>query len=106
MGQRRPSDAEKQEQLKTEASTAVQKQKSTNIHHKVTVRAKTLLVPGLAFDIISFNRMQEKHKIILKGAGASMLGGGGARFKTFRAGNLFEQPASHTMMPALILPRW
>ena len=34
------------------------------------------VVPGSAFDIMSFNRMQEKHEIILYGAGASMLGGG------------------------------
>ena len=40
------------------------------------------VVPGLAFDIMSFNRMQEKHEIILNGAGASMLGGR-VRFKNF-----------------------
>ena len=44
------------------------------------------VVPGLAFDIMSFNRMQEKHEIILNGAGASMLGGR-VWFKTFCAGN-------------------
>ena len=47
------------------------------------------VVPGLAFDIMSFNRMQEKHEIILNGAGASMLGGR-ARFKKFRAGNFIQ----------------
>ena len=31
------------------------------------------VVPGLAFDIMSFNRMQERHEIILNRAGA---GGG------------------------------
>ena len=44
------------------------------------------VVPGLAFDIVSFNRIQEKHEIVLNGAGASMLGGR-VRFKMFRAGN-------------------
>ena len=34
------------------------------------------VVPGLAFDIMPFNRMQEKQEIILNGAGASCLGGG------------------------------
>ena len=47
------------------------------------------VVPGLAFDIMSFNRMQEKHEIILNGAGASMLGGR-VRFKKFRAGNFIQ----------------
>ena len=47
------------------------------------------VVPGLAFDIMSFNRMQEKHEIILNGAGASMLGGR-VRFKMFRAGNFIQ----------------
>ena len=44
------------------------------------------VVPGLAFDIMSFNQMQEKHEITLNGAGASMLGGR-VRSKKFRAGN-------------------
>ena len=47
------------------------------------------VVPGLAFDIMSFNRIQEKHEIVLNGAGASMLGGR-VRFKTFRAGNFIQ----------------
>ena len=47
------------------------------------------VVPGLAFDIMSFNLMQEKHEIILNGAGASMLGGR-VRFKKFRAGNFIQ----------------
>ena len=47
------------------------------------------VVPGLAFDIMSFNRMQEKHEIVLNGAGASMLGGR-VRFKKFRAGNFIQ----------------
>ena len=46
-------------------------------------------VPGLAFDIISFNRMQEKHEIILNGAGASMPGGR-VNLKKFRAGNFIQ----------------
>ena len=44
------------------------------------------VVPGLAFYIMSFNRMQERHETILNRAGASMLGGR-VRFKKFRAGN-------------------
>ena len=48
------------------------------------------VVPSLAFDIMFFiNRMQEKHEIILNGAGASMLGGR-VRFKKFRAGNFIQ----------------
>ena len=47
------------------------------------------VVPGLAFDIMSFNRMQERHEIILNGAGASMLGGR-VRFKKFRDGNFIQ----------------
>ena len=47
------------------------------------------VVPGLAFDIMSFNRIQEKHEIILNGAGASMLGGR-VKFKKFRAGNFIQ----------------
>ena len=47
------------------------------------------VVPGLAFDIMSFNRIQEKHEIVLNRAGASMLGGR-VRFKTFRAGNFIQ----------------
>ena len=47
------------------------------------------VVPGLAFKILSFNRMQERHEIILNRAGASMLGGR-ARFKKFRAGNFIQ----------------
>ena len=63
------------------------------------------VVPGLAFDIMSFNRMQEKHEIILNGAGASMLGGR-VRLKKNVLGILFKQPASHMMMPALNPSRW
>ena len=48
------------------------------------------VVPGLAFDSMPFNRMQERYGIILNRAGASMLGGW-VRFKKFRAGN-FIQP--------------
>ena len=47
------------------------------------------VMPGLAFDIIYFNRIQERHDIILNGAGASMLGGR-VRFKKFRAGNFIQ----------------
>ena len=55
---------------------------------RVTLTNVTV-VPGLAFDIMSFNRMQEKHYIILNGAGASMFGGR-VRFKKFRAGNFIQ----------------
>ena len=44
---------------------------------------------GLAFDIMYFNRMQERHEVILNEARASMLGGR-VRFKTFRAGNFIQ----------------
>ena len=47
------------------------------------------VVPILAFDIMSFNRMQERHEIILNRAGAWMLGGR-VRFKKFRAGNFIQ----------------
>ena len=47
------------------------------------------VVPGLAFDIMSFNRMQERHEIILNRAGASMLGGR-VRLKKFRADNFIQ----------------
>ena len=47
------------------------------------------VVPVLAFDIMSFNRMQERHEIILNRAGASMLEGR-VRFKKFRAGNCVQ----------------
>ena len=50
---------------------------------------KVAVVLDLAFDIVSFNRMQEKHEIILNGAGASMLGGR-VKFKKFRAGNFIQ----------------
>ena len=48
-------------------------------------RTNVAVVPGLVFDIMSFNRMQERHEIILNRAGALMLGGR-VRFKKFRAG--------------------
>ena len=47
------------------------------------------VVPGLAFDIISFSRIQERHEIILNRAGASMLGGR-VWFKKFHAGNCIQ----------------
>ena len=69
-------------------------------------------VRGLAFDIMSFNRMQEKHEIILNGAGASMLGGR-VRFKKFRAGNFIQvtrvphdyvSPHPPAMVAAMMMP--
>ena len=63
-----------------------------DLHCEQDVRAtltNVTVVPGLAFDIMSLNRMQEKHEIILNGAGASMLGGR-VRFKNFRAGNFIQ----------------
>ena len=63
-----------------------------DLHCEQNVRVtltNVAVVPGLTFDIMSFNRMQEKHEIILNGAGASMLGGR-VRFKKFRAGNFIQ----------------
>ena len=63
-----------------------------DLHFEQDVRVtltNVAVVPGLAFDIISFNRMQEKHEIILNGVGASMLGGR-VRFKNFRVGNFIQ----------------
>ena len=70
------------------------------------------VVPGLAFDIMSFNRMQERHEIILNRAGASMLGGR-VRFKKFRAGNFIQatrvphddaRPQPPAMVAAMMRP--
>ena len=70
------------------------------------------VVPGLAFDIMSFNRMQERHEIILNRAGASMLGGR-VRFKKFRVGNFIQatrvphddaRPQPPTMVAAMMRP--
>ena len=63
-----------------------------DFHGKQDVRVtltNVVVVPGLAFDIMSFNRMQERHDIILNRAGASMLGGW-VRFKKFRGGNFIQ----------------
>ena len=70
------------------------------------------VVPGLAFDIMPFNRMQERHDIILNRAGASMLGGR-VRFKKFRAGNFIQatrvphddaRPQPPAMVAAMMRP--
>ena len=63
------------------------------------------VVTGLAFDIMSFNWMQERHEIILNRAGASMLGGQ-VGSKRSVLGILSKQPPSRMMMPALNPPRW
>ena len=50
-----------------------------DLHCEQDVRValtKVAVVPGLAFDVMSFNRMQERHDIIPNRAGALMLGGG------------------------------
>ena len=63
-----------------------------DLHCKQDVRVtftNVAVVPGLAFDIMSFNRMLERHEIILNRAGASMLGGR-VRFKEFRAGKFIQ----------------
>ena len=61
-------------------------------------------VPGLAFDIMSFNRMQERYDIILNRAGGSMLGRR-VRFKKFRAGNFIQ--ATHVPHNDVLNPlRW
>ena len=63
-----------------------------DLHGEQDVRVtltNVAVVPGLAFDIMAFNRMQERHGIILNRAGASMLGGR-VRFKKFRTGNFIQ----------------
>ena len=69
-------------------------------------------VPGLAFDIMSFNRMQKRHEIILNRAETSMLGGR-TRFKKFRAGNFIQatrvlhdnaRPQPPAMVAAIMRP--
>ena len=50
-----------------------------NLHCEQDVRVtltNVAVVPGLAFDNMSFNRIQERHDIILNRAEALMLGGG------------------------------
>ena len=78
----------------------------------VRVTLTNVVVPGLAFDIMSFNRMQEWHDIILNRAGASMLGGW-VRFKKFRAGNFIQatrvphddaRPQPPAMVAAMMRP--
>ena len=70
------------------------------------------VVPGLAFDIMSFNRMQERHEIILNRAEASMLRGR-VEFKKFRAGNFIQatrvlhddaRPQPPAMVTAMMRP--
>ena len=70
------------------------------------------VVPALSFDIMSFNRMQERHEIILNRAGASMLGGR-MRFKKFRAGSVTQatcvphddaRPQPPAMVAAMMQP--
>ena len=63
-----------------------------DLHCEQDVRVtltKVAVVPGLAFDIMSFNRMQERHEIILNRGGASMLGGR-VRLKKFRTRNCIQ----------------
>ena len=70
------------------------------------------VVPGLTFDIMHFNQMQERHDIILNRAGDSMLGGR-VRFKKFRAGNFIQatrvphddaSPQAPAMVAAMMRP--
>ena len=70
------------------------------------------VVPGLAFDIMSLNRMQERHEIILNRARASVFGGR-VRFKKFRAGSFIQatrvphddaRPHPPAMVAAIIRP--
>ena len=70
------------------------------------------VVPGLTFDITSFNRMQKRHEIILNRVGASMLGGR-VKFKKFRAGNFIQatrvphddaRPQPPAMVAAMMRP--
>ena len=63
-----------------------------DLHGEQDVRVtltNVAVVPGLAFDVMSFNRMQERHAIILNRAGALMLGRR-VRFSKFRAGNFIQ----------------
>ena len=63
-----------------------------DLHGEQDVRVtltNVAVVSGLAFDIMSFNRMQERHEIILNRAGASIFGRR-VRFKKFRAGNFIQ----------------
>ena len=63
-----------------------------DLHCKPDERAtltNVAVVPGLPFDLMSFNRMQERHEIMLNRVGASMIGGR-VRFKKFRAGNFIQ----------------
>ena len=63
-----------------------------NLHREHSVRVtltNVVVMPGLAFDIMSFNRVQQRHNIILNRAGASMVGRR-MMFKKFRAGNFIQ----------------
>ena len=70
------------------------------------------IVPGLVFDIMSFNRMQKRHEIILNRAGASILEVR-VRFKKFRARNYMQatrvshddaRPQPPAMVAAMMWP--
>ena len=86
-----------------------------DLHCKQDVRVtltNVAVVPGLAFDIISFNRMQERYEIILNRAEASMHAGR-VRCKKFRAGNFIQatrvshddsRPQPPTMVAAMMRP--
>ena len=86
-----------------------------DVHCEQDVRValtKVAVVPGLAFDVMSFNQMQERHDIILNRARALMLGGR-VRFKKFRAGNFIQatrvphdddRPQPPAMVAAMIRP--
>ena len=78
---------------------------------RVTLK-NVVVVSCLAFDIMPFDRMQERHEIILNRAGASMLGGR-VRFKTFCAGSFIQatcvphgdtRPQPPAMVAAMMRP--
>ena len=86
-----------------------------DLHCEQDVRVTLMnvaVVPGLAFDVMSVNRMQERHEIILNQAGASMLGGW-VRFKKFRDGTFIQathvphdnaRPQPPAMVAAMMRP--
>ena len=85
------------------------------LHRELDVRVtltNDVVVPGLALDIMSFNRTQERHEIVLNRAEASILGGR-VWFKKFRAGNFIHatrvphddaRPQPPAMVAAMMRP--
>lgn len=64
------------------------------------------VVPGVAFEIISFNQIQADHEHHLNKDGASMLGGG-IRFKMYAESNFIQETrvahgADRRRLPAMV----